>query len=117
MSRVFIVQPGSARDQRTGEKRSFDFSAAEDFGELVYLLDEDAQPADIDAILDILHKKLSTITDKDYIVLTGSPVLIAWVGIVAALYCDQLNFLQWYGRAKRYLLIRSPKFERRVALR
>lgn len=107
-SRVYIVQQGSARNPATGEKVPFDFSPAADYGELVYLLSPTASPSNPDSICRDLHAKLSHFTEKDFLVLTGNPALLAWACAIAGQYCPRVSLLQWVGRNKRYIWVKSP---------
>lgn len=107
-NRVYVVQQGSMRNPATGEKVPFDFTPAEDYGELVFLLPPAAIPSNPEAICAELHRKLKDITPNDFIVLTGNPCFIGWVVAIAAMYCNRVSLLQWSGRAKRYVWIKSP---------
>ena len=94
--RVFIVQD---QQKRRGESlvSKFDFSTAEKFGELVYLLGPSARPfPPNEEIVAELHEKLHDFSPDDYLLLVGNPCLIGWATAIAAHYSggivQQLQF-------------------------
>lgn len=108
MARVYIVQQGSMRNPKTGEKTPFDFTPAGDYGDIVFLLSPTASPSGPESICRELNDKLRDFTDQDFLVLTGNPALIGWSVAIASQYCKRVNLLQWSGRARRYIWIKSP---------
>jgi hypothetical protein len=108
MARVYVVQQGSARNPSTGEKKPFDFTAAADYGELVFLLSPTASPSNPEAICKELNEKLRDFTEQDFLVLVGGPALIGWATAIAAQYCRRVSLLQWSGKHKCYSRVISP---------
>lgn len=107
MSRVFIVQ-NQHRWDKDKEKfvPKFDFTPAEEHGELVNLLSPTAAPFRTEEIVEELHQKLRTFNDDDTLLLVGNPVLIGMCLAVAADYnAGNIKVLQWSGKDKRYIPI------------
>lgn len=105
MSKVFVVQ-NQHRWDRDRQKfvPKFDLSPAAEFGELVYLLSPTAAPFRPEPIIAELKQKLAGITPEDYILCVGNPLLIQWVGVIAAgLLGGRLRSLQWSGKDQRYI--------------
>lgn len=106
--RVFVVQNQHKWDdthQRFVPK--FDFSSAEAFGELVYLLSPTAAPFNSAPVIRELREKLREYRDGDYLLLVGNPALILAVGAVAASYnSGRVSVLQWSGKDHRYVSVR-----------
>ena len=94
--KVYIVQDQQKR--RGGERvPKFDFSPAEKFGELVFLLDPEVSPfEDSDAVVERLHAALRDFTSDDYLLLVGNPCFIGWATAIAAVFVhgpiQQLQF-------------------------
>lgn len=84
-----------------GSKRvpKFDFSEAEKYGQLVNLFEDDVDPLDATGNAKLLSQRLERFTEQDYLLLVGSPVLIALAFAIAAEYTDgRVKVLQWSGR-------------------
>jgi len=95
MERVFVVQ----------DQKRFDIGAAKSFGNLVFLLDEEATPYD-ESVVATLHDKLSSYTPEDYLLLLGNPCLIGWTVAIAALYSGgPVKHLQWRGKTQSYIVV------------
>lgn len=97
MSKVYIIVDQQHRDRATGEMTSrFDFSSAERYGELVFMLPANTSARDPEANEE-LADQLTELTNDDYILPVGSPVLILLVGAYASLNqnIDKLNILEW----------------------
>lgn len=106
MSRVFVVQRQQKRDLESGELVDrFDLSPAEDYGELVFLLEPSALPFRPRPVIAELHAKLCDLTADDYVLLIGNPCLIGWTVAVASRYCDRLKLLQWNSHRGSYLVV------------
>jgi hypothetical protein len=96
MARVYIVQDQQRR--QSGELVSlFDFSAAERFGELIFVLGPSARPfPPNEGIVAQLHEALQDFGPDDYLLLVGNPCLIGWATAIAAYYSggivQQLQF-------------------------
>lgn len=104
MSTVYIVTNPMRRNQFRQLQAQFDFSSAEQYGRLVFLLGPGANPLDRShGIVNELHAKLRDITVEDYLLLVGSPILIGAATTVAAKYTGgRLQLLQWHGYDQRY---------------
>jgi hypothetical protein len=101
---VFIIQNPSAVDHTLGlMKPKYDFTPAEKFGDLVYLLSPVAVPNRPQEVIEQLQEKLSNFSDKDHLLLVGNPCFIGWSCSVAAGFNNgRVKMLQWNGRRKRY---------------
>lgn len=108
MSKVYVVQ-----DQRIWKGKDFvskfDFSTAEDYGELVMLLESSDNQNDPQAVIDKLDHALALYTEEDHLLLVGNPCLIGWTVAVAAYYSPTkvVRMLQWSGRDRKYLPVIS----------
>ena len=98
---VYIVQNQMRRAPGNSELvPRYDFTAAERYGPLKFLLGPSAGPFNPDSIITELHEKLSEFSSEDFLVLVGNPCLIAWACSIAADYNEgDLQLLQW-GRGK-----------------
>lgn len=108
-TRVFVVQ-NQHRWDRDRQKfvPKFDLTPAGEFGELVYLLSPTAAPFRPEPIIQELKDKLADITHDDYILCVGNPLLIQWVGTIAAgLLGGRLRSLQWSGKDQRYIAVEA----------
>lgn len=108
-SRVFLVQNTKWIDPKDGQLKSkFDFTAAEQFGPIVELLEPTASPFDLPPVIRRLHDVLCGYTPQDYLLLVGSPVLIGLAVAVAADYADgHVAMLQWSGAKRQYIPARA----------
>lgn len=105
-SRVFIVQDQYMRHPENNSLVSkFDFSQAVRYGELVFLLEPDANPfRPNEDVISALTDQLYDFNTMDFLLLTGNPVLIGWATAIAAqMSKGSVRFLQWNGRRKCYL--------------
>lgn len=104
MGRVFVIQRQMQLDRERNEfVDRFDLTPAEEYGELVYLLNSTAAPWKTDTILIDLEEKLQDFTEDDFLLLVGNPVLIGLATAVASSKVDRVSFLQWSGKDRRYL--------------
>lgn len=97
MSRVFVIIDQKHKDRITGEFVSrFDFSSAAEYGELIFLLASNAIARDPQVNAD-LAEALDDVTDDDYILPVGSPLLILLTGLYAGMNEEltKLNILEW----------------------
>ncbi len=106
---VYAVQQALHRDPRSGDLvPKFDYSSAEEFGELVFLLNDNARPFILKPIIDELHEKLANFGPGDYLLLTGNPTLL---GLAFAIAADRNNgnikVLQWHGKSGSYVVIEA----------
>ena len=106
---VFVVQNALHRRHDTGELvPKFDYTPAEEFGEIVYLLSDQARPFVLAPIIDELHEKLSSFGPDDYLLLTGNPTLLGLAFAIAADYNNgNIKVLQWHGRSGTYVAIEA----------
>lgn len=106
---VYVVQNALHKDPRTGQLvPKFDYSPAEQFGEIVYLLNDQARPFILQPIIAELHEKLRDFSDSDYLLLTGNPTLLGLCFAIAADYNDGcIKVLQWHGRSGSYTAIEA----------
>jgi hypothetical protein len=106
---VYVVQDTLRKDRVSGKLvEKFDLSAAEQFGELVFLLPHDASPFDLKPVINALHALLKDYTPQDYILCIGSPVLIGLAVAIAADYASgHVSMLQWSGANQCYFPARA----------
>jgi len=101
---VYIVQDQKSVDRFGQLSSKFDFSSAEKYGELRYILKPSSSPFDLESSLRRIHRILSDFTEEDYLVLTGSPVLLGLCVAIAADYTDgNVSMLQWSGAKQSYI--------------
>lgn len=111
MSTVYVVQKQQHFDHKRGELvDKFDFTPAKEHGELFYLLSPTAAPFKHENVLQELKDGLCNFTERDFLLLTGNPVLIGLASAVAADIAGTVNFLQWSGKDQRYLPIKVDVF-------
>lgn len=101
--RVFVVQEHLTKVGERLEPK-FDMSDAQRYGQLCYLLGASAAPWTPSVALQ-LHQALQHYEPtRDFLLLTGNPVLIGMVCAVAAQYGKgKLAVLQWDGRNRKYV--------------
>jgi hypothetical protein len=110
MPRVFVPQ---VPHKRIGNElvEAYDLTPAREFGEVVVLTGPSAKPW-TNSVLDEMSEKLLEVTEEDYILMVGSPVMCA---IAVAYMSEELNgkvnFLQWDGLRKRYFPITISLWE------
>lgn len=106
---VYVIQNHAVPDEATGLlKAKYDLSAAEEFGELVYLLSPIKVPNRPQEVIHQLQEKLSNFSDDDFLLLVGNPCFIGWATAIAAgTNNGRVQMLQWNGRRKRYYAIRA----------
>jgi hypothetical protein len=106
---VYVVQNSLHKDGRTGDLvPKFDYGPAEEFGEVVFLLNDQARPFVLAPIIEELHEKLANFGSTDYLLLTGNPTLL---GLAFAIAADanegNIKVLQWHGRSGSYIAIEA----------
>lgn len=106
---VYVVQNALHKDHRTGDLvPKFDYGPAEQFGEVQFLLNDNARPFILAPIIQELHEKLASFSDDDYLLLTGNPTLLGLAFAIAADYNDgNIKVLQWHGRSGTYTAIEA----------
>lgn len=111
--RVFVVQRQLRWDEKTqGLVSKFDLEPAREHGELVFLLGSSAAPFSSRSIIADLHRGLEDFGDNDHLLLIGNPCFIGWATAIAADNNDgRVAMLQWSGKDRRYLSVRSSVFD------
>lgn len=103
MSRVFVVQQPTGRDQATGAiKPTMDLRPAAEYGDLRFILRDDENPfSNLEATAKEVLRVLvdDGFCPEDWLLLVGNPVLIGLVAATAAQVTGSLKLLQW-NRAK-----------------
>ena len=104
---VYVVQEAMQRNRATGElEAKFDYGPAEEYGELVFLLNDSARPFIPTPLIDELHEKLKDFGDQDYLLLTGNPLIMSMAFAIAADANDgNVKVLQWHGKSGSYTAI------------
>ena len=100
---VFVIQNQQRRDGDGQLRDVYDYSPAEEFGEIEFLLSPTAAPWSPEPVIAELREKLSGFSQDDYLLLSGNPVLMALASMIAADEAGTVNFLQWHGRDRRYI--------------
>lgn len=104
--KVFVAQ----------ENDKFDYSAAEQFGDLVFLTQHEyrsySSPAN-GKIRDEIFDGLSEITPEDYLLLTGNPITMSYAFHIAACYlhdqgCSSVKILRWNSATLGYTIVDFP---------
>jgi len=109
MNRVFVVQKQHRWNKETQNfEPKFDLSAAEKFGELVFLLSPTAAPFRPDGIIAELKEKLADYNADDSLLLVGNPILIGFTVAIAADASEgDVSLLQWSGKDNRYINVKA----------
>lgn len=107
MSRVFLPQIPLMREKDTGKwVNKFSLTDAENYGTLLPILDSFTTPHDPETVIDIIHDKLQTFSEKDFVLATGNPAILSWTTAIAAYYNDgQVQMLQWNTPRRAYDVI------------
>lgn len=105
-STVYIVQEPLKRDGATGDVvKRFDTVPLERYGELVYLTSwgELRDGFNVEHITAKLREKLADFCDRDFIVPTGNPALIALAVLIAAdMNEGRVRMLDWRKNDEKY---------------
>lgn len=105
MSRVFVTQEVLVRD-RGQLVRRFDLSSAEEYGEIVYLVQGPASAFSIVPVTRQLTDGLRSFTEQDYLLPLGDPTLMMAAGIIASKRTGGVvNVLKWDRRSGAYLTV------------
>lgn len=96
--RAFVLQPSN----------KYDISAAEAYGEIVYLIDEYLSPFDPDETIRRMRNRLDQLKfnpDQDAIVLTGASILISVFLSVLTYDYHKVKTLLFDARTGKYKLV------------
>lgn len=105
---VYVPQLPLTSNGGVGSVRPrIDLSPAERYGRLVYLCDwENMDGIDTTAVLFELRAKMKDYCDDDYLLMVGSPTLMAIVALVAAEVNDgKVRLLYWRREQRRYVVV------------
>jgi len=92
-AKVYVLQSQPGRN----------YLPAEDFGEIHVMFPQEDYGHASQFYVDRLHHHFKNLTEKDFVLLSGDPVLIALAGAVAADYLNgNVKFLKWDNQQKRY---------------
>ena len=110
-SKVFVVQ----------ENNRLDYGPAEEFGQVLFITAEEYHPLKNSlrnaAILDRVDLAMESFDpDKDFLILTGNPVLIGYVFHKALQRARTIRFLQWDRMLSGYRVVIFDDSEPRTAL-
>jgi len=101
--KVFVPQVPSRYDISVDDwVPIIDLSPAIMYGELEVLLPPEANRMGPEKIRDILYKKLCNISEWDWLLATGDPVIIGIAAAIAANRLGLLRILRWDKRQKCY---------------
>lgn len=103
-NKVFVPQVPSRYDQSISSWVPIvNLDSADEFGELVVLLPPEAGRMPPKELQSILSEKLYNISEEDWLLATGDPVLIGITAAIAANRLDgKLRILRWNKRRKNY---------------
>lgn len=108
MARVYLPHVPTRYDHLTNSRvPSVDFGPAAAFGQLVELTtyDRAISSDEIDDALEQIQTNLSQLTDRDYIVAAGDPILIAAAVSYAHDLIGVARVLRWDRQTKKYNLV------------
>lgn len=98
--RVFIVQQTV--------NRGFDYTPAEEYGDLVYILGKEDVPWHPEAAINKIRKALSDYDgSRDWIIPVGNSCFIFWVGGIASSMSPMVQILRWHNVHKEYVPVRA----------
>lgn len=106
MSNVYVVQ----------ENPRLNYVDAENYGEVIFLTSKDYSPMKNSLINDqVLTDIIGGLTnfdpDKDFLLLTGSPILLGFAFHLVMAKKGYAHILQWDGYRQSYLPIRFRPFD------
>lgn len=109
--RVYVVQNQHRWSDSEGKfVPKFDFTPAQEFGSLEFILGPTAGPFDPDSVLLTIHESLKDFKPEDYLLLVGNPVLIGLCVAVAAQNTGgDIRMLQWSGKSRKYLMVEASR--------
>jgi hypothetical protein len=104
MSKVYVVQKQMTFDTSVGDfVPRFDLTAAEHYGEFVYLLSPVASPFKAGDFVTEIRERLQDFTSDDFLLLLGNPCFIGLCTAIAAKSSGgTVNLLQWNNKAGIY---------------
>jgi hypothetical protein len=82
-----------------------DFTAAQTFGKLETVLDDNDNPDLLSRMTHKVNQKLATFTHEDYLIAVGDPCLIAVCAGVILRRQPTLNLLKWQRELRTYVLM------------
>lgn len=100
---MFVVQSQQLKNGRP----KYDLAPAEEFGELVFLLDDTHSPFRTAQTLERLHELLDDFGGNDYLLPIGHPLFIGMASAVAASVSPDVNYLLWSGRDNAYVAVKA----------
>lgn len=101
---VYIVQDQKYADKNNELRSKFDFSSAEQYGELRFVLKPNSSPFDVEPAIRRMHNVLKDFSDEDFLLLIGNPVLLGLAVAIASDYNDgNVKMLQWSGTKQSYI--------------
>lgn len=106
MSRVFIVQEVTRRDENGALRRVHDLSPAAVYGELVPLLGTDKPTLSPAPLVHEFKLKLRDFGDDDFLLAVGDPVAIGIaVAVAASMNRGHVKILKWNKEARAYIAV------------
>jgi len=83
----------------------YDYSNAEKFGELVYLLEDSISPFNVNEHIYIVSSMLQNNFDneKDYICMTGNTLSLCWLSIAMSNLFTKINLLLFDSKTETYV--------------
>lgn len=105
--KVYVIHEQTRWNETTGKREpTMDLSSAARYGEMVFMLQGDVSHDD-EVNAAILDEKLKKFRVQDYLLLVGSPVLIACAGAIAFdVAGGTVQFLHWMKREGQYTVKR-----------
>ena len=107
MPKVYVVQQHMKKDRASGGITSHDYSTADKFGDMIFLVParkivEDDFGGDVERLL---MEKLKDFKSEDFLLPSGDPILCSQATLAAANYLEQdqkLKMLKWDRNVNGY---------------
>lgn len=106
MPKVYVVQTPTKMDPQLGKVPKFDVSTAAHYGELVHVFGERNISREVHQLsYDYMLQVVGDMTDHDFLLPLGDPVVIALVTAAALSNPElgKLQLLKWNRQEDRYL--------------
>ena len=101
---VYVTQDVMIRSNSGEMQRKFDFSSAEEFGELKFLLSSGQSIASTVPVVRQVLEQMRGFNDDDYVLLIGDPSVMAIVSMAASKYNNgRMKILKWDRRISGYI--------------
>ena len=104
---IYAVQNVHRKDENGKLVPVHDVGPASRYGEVTFLLGNDARPYNPEEVIIQLRENLKTFGEDDYILPIGNPLFIGWATAIANHYSDTVAMLYWNRKKKQYSIVDS----------